>query len=103
MNNMKDFEIEDGAFTFLLGTLTETEQSVLKLCVGVGENKPLSLEEAGVALDLSLERVRQILARVLRKLRHPSRVLRLSKIAGVSLDDLDLYKNLCEEVFGAQN
>ena len=103
MSDIKDFEIEDGAFTFLLGTLTETEQSALKLCVGIGGNKPLSLAEVGVALDLSLESVRKILARVLRKLRHPSRVLRLSKIAGVSLDDLDWYKNLCEEVFWAQN
>ena len=103
MSEVKDFEVENGAFTFLFETLTETEQSVLKLCVGVGGNKPLSLEEAGSALDLSLESVRRILARVLRKLRHPSRVLRLSKIAGASLDDLDWYKNLCEEVWGTQN
>jgi RNA polymerase primary sigma factor len=103
---MEDFTMEtnetfaDKALACLLETLTGNEAAALRMRVGFGGDKPLSMEEVGVALELPLESVRRILAKTLKKLRHPTRAMLLSKTAGVSLDDLDWYKNLCEEVWG---
>lgn len=56
-----------------LGALTAREQSVLGLRFGLIDGQPRSLEEAGHTLHVTRERVRQIEAKALRKLRHPSR------------------------------
>ncbi|MBQ4348748.1 MAG: RNA polymerase sigma factor RpoD [Clostridia bacterium] len=68
------------AMTFLktkvnevLETLTPREAEVLRLRFGLGEGTPQTLEEVGKAFNVTRERIRQIEAKALRKLRHPSR------------------------------
>lgn len=57
----------------VLETLTPREQEVLILRFGLNNGKPKTLEEVGQVFDLTRERIRQIEAKALRKLRHPSR------------------------------
>ena len=71
---------EAAAFTLLkeqlvevLGTLTEREQKVLCLRFGLEDGRARTLEEVGKEFDVTRERIRQIEAKALRKLRHPSR------------------------------
>ena len=61
----------------VLGTLTEREQKVLKLRFGLEDGRARTLEEVGKQFDVTRERIRQIEAKALRKLRHPSRSKRL--------------------------
>ena len=72
------------AFTLLkeqleevLGTLTEREQKVLTLRFGLEDGRARTLEEAGKEFNVTRERIRQIEAKALRKLRHPSRSRKL--------------------------
>lgn len=72
------------AFTLLkeqlaevLGTLTEREQKVLRLRFGLDDGKARTLEEVGGVFEVTRERIRQIEAKALRKLRHPSRSRKL--------------------------
>ena len=72
------------AFTLLreqlgevLDTLTEREQKVLKLRFGLDDGRARTLEEVGKEFDVTRERIRQIEAKALRKLRHPSRSRKL--------------------------
>ena len=60
-----------------LSTLTEREQKVLRLRFGLDDGKPRTLEEVGREFDVTRERIRQIEAKALRKLRHPSRSKKL--------------------------
>ena len=76
------------AFTLLkeqleevLGTLTEREQKVLTLRFGLEDGRARTLEEVGKEFNVTRERIRQIEAKALRKLRHPSRS---RKIKGLS-------------------
>ena len=71
---------EAAAFTLLkeqltevLDTLTEREQKVLRLRFGLDDGRARTLEEVGKEFDVTRERIRQIEAKALRKLRHPSR------------------------------
>ena len=57
----------------VLATLTEREAKVLKLRFGLVDGKSRTLEEVGQQFDVTRERIRQIEAKALRKLRHPSR------------------------------
>ncbi len=57
----------------VLGTLTEREQKVLTLRFGLEDGKSRTLEEVGKEFNVTRERIRQIEAKALRKLRHPSR------------------------------
>lgn len=57
----------------LLDTLTEREQKVLILRFGLGDGRSRTLEEVGKEFNVTRERIRQIEAKALRKLRHPSR------------------------------
>jgi RNA polymerase sigma factor (sigma-70 family) len=57
----------------LLDSLTRRESKVLKLRFGIQGNSELTLDEVGKIMDLTKERVRQLEARALRKMRHPSR------------------------------
>ena len=104
--NMKHYSVQDGlsqknvhnfiqddnvpvpadaaAFTLLreqleevLGTLTEREQKVLKLRFGLEDGRARTLEEVGKEFKVTRERIRQIEAKALRKLRHPSRSRKL--------------------------
>lgn len=75
---------EVAAFTLLkeqlnevLGTLTEREQKVLKLRFGLEDGRARTLEEVGKVFNVTRERIRQIEAKALRKLRHPSRSRKL--------------------------
>ena len=75
---------EAAAFTLLreqldevLGTLTEREQKVLKLRFGLEDGRARTLEEVGKQFKVTRERIRQIEAKALRKLRHPSRSRKL--------------------------
>ena len=75
---------EAAAFTLLkeqlvdvLGTLTEREQKVLRLRFGLDDGRASTLEEVGKEFNVTRERIRQIEAKALRKLRHPSRSRKL--------------------------
>lgn len=75
---------EAAAFTLLkeqlvevLNTLTEREQKVLRLRFGLDDGRARTLEEVGKEFDVTRERIRQIEAKALRKLRHPSRSRKL--------------------------
>ena len=61
----------------VLDTLTEREQKVLKLRFGLEDGRARTLEEVGKEFDVTRERIRQIEAKSLRKLRHPSRSRKL--------------------------
>lgn len=60
-----------------LETLTEREQRVLRLRFGLDDGRPRTLEEVGKVFHVTRERIRQIEAKALRKLRHPSRSKKL--------------------------
>jgi RNA polymerase primary sigma factor len=61
----------------VLATLTPREERVLRMRFGIGEHSDHTLEEVGQDFDVTRERIRQIEAKALRKLRHPSRSKRL--------------------------
>lgn len=61
----------------VLDTLTEREQKVLKLRFGLEDGRARTLEEVGKEFEVTRERIRQIEAKALRKLRHPSRSKKL--------------------------
>ena len=56
-----------------LSSLTEREQNIIRKRFGLGEDAPHTLEDVGIELDVTRERVRQIEVKAIRKLRHPSR------------------------------
>ena len=91
-SHLSDFIEDDGsvapteavAFTMLkeqllgvLDTLTPREEKVLRLRYGLDDGRPRTLEEVGKEFNVTRERIRQIEAKALRKLRHPSRSKRL--------------------------
>ena len=61
----------------VLESLNEREQKVLKLRFGLEDGRARTLEEVGKEFDVTRERIRQIEAKALRKLRHPSRSKKL--------------------------
>ena len=61
----------------VLNTLTDREQKVLRLRFGMNDGRARTLEEVGKEFDVTRERIRQIEAKALRKLRHPSRSRKL--------------------------
>jgi RNA polymerase primary sigma factor len=61
----------------VLSTLTPREEKVIKMRLGIGEKTDYTLEEVGEVFGLTRERIRQIEAKALRKLKHPSRRKRL--------------------------
>ncbi len=91
-SHLSDFIEDEGstaptdavAFTMLkeqllgvLDTLTPREEKVLRLRYGLDDGRPRTLEEVGKEFNVTRERIRQIEAKALRKLRHPSRSKRL--------------------------
>jgi RNA polymerase primary sigma factor len=61
----------------VLSTLTPREEKVLRMRFGIGERSDHTLEEVGRDFQVTRERIRQIEAKALRKLRHPSRAKKL--------------------------
>ncbi len=71
------FELLKEQLEDVLHTLTDREEKVLRLRFGLDDGKPRTLEEVGKRFSVTRERIRQIEAKALRKLRHPSRSKRL--------------------------
>lgn len=71
----------------VLETLTERERKVLKLRFGMGDGYPRTLEEVGSIFNVTRERVRQIEAKALRKLRHPTRSRKLKNFLDLVLSE----------------
>ena len=67
MSNLRE------ATTRVLATLTPREERVLRMRFGIDMNTDHTLEEVGKQFDVTRERIRQIEAKALRKLRHPTR------------------------------
>ena len=72
-------EAESARVADVLETLTEREEKVLRMRFGIEDGCPRTLEEVGVEFKVTRERIRQIEAKALRKLRHP---LRSQKLQG---------------------
>jgi RNA polymerase primary sigma factor len=71
----------------VLATLTPREERVLRMRFGIGMNTDHTLEEVGQQFSVTRERIRQIEAKALRKLRHPSRSRRLRSFIDRKLDN----------------
>lgn len=71
----------------VLKTLTEREQKVLTLRFGIGDGYPRTLEEVGKIFSVTRERVRQIEAKALKKLRHPIRAKKLKNFLDMGLSE----------------
>ncbi|MBN1353311.1 MAG: RNA polymerase sigma factor RpoD [Candidatus Omnitrophica bacterium] len=69
----------------VLDTLTEREKKVLRLRFGIGDGYPRTLEEVGSIFNVTRERVRQIEAKALKKLRHPTRARKLKNFLSMGL------------------
>ncbi len=70
-----------GHMNDVLSTLSAREEQVLRMRFGIGEEKDHTLEEVGVVLKVTRERIRQIEAKALRKLRHPKRCQKLKSFS----------------------
>jgi len=71
----------------VLDTLTDREKQVLRLRFGIGDGYPRTLEEVGTIFHVTRERVRQIEAKALRKLRHPIRSKKLKNFLDLSYSE----------------
>ena len=71
----------------VLNTITEREEKVLRLRFGIGDGYSRTLEEVGQIFNVTRERVRQIEAKALRKLRHPTRSRKLKNFLDLKLSD----------------
>lgn len=71
------YDLLKGQIATVLDTLNDRERKVLELRFGLVDNKPRTLEQVGKEFGVTRERIRQIEAKALRKLRHPSRSQKL--------------------------
>jgi RNA polymerase primary sigma factor len=67
--------------SMILATLTPREETILRKRFGIGEKRTHTLEELGQEFGLTRERIRQIEAKALSKLRHPSRIKKIESLA----------------------
>ena len=82
----------------VLDTLTEREQKVLRLRFGMNDGRARTLEEVGKEFDVTRERIRQIEAKALRKLRHPSRSRKLRDYLDEEKRRLWNYQRDCRQL-----
>ena len=83
--NATAFSVFQERLDDVLSTLTEREEKVLRLRFGLGDGYPRTLEEVGSVFNVTRERVRQIEAKALRKMRHPTRARALKPFVDWSL------------------
>ena len=90
-NPIENAEIDDikEIINKILTTLTPREEKVIRLRFGLDGNTPKTLEETGEIFDATRERIRQIEAKALRKLRHPYRAKSLRDYIGDSHEDVE--------------
>ena len=89
------------AFDYIMEMLTPREEMVLKLRWGFYKNKCFTLDDVAQCLNVARERVRQIEAKALRKLRHPSRMARLTNgVAITSESSSEFYEKLIDGILG---
>ena len=87
------------ALSNALTTLKPREEKILKLRYGIDDNQPRTLEETAQEFNLTRERIRQIEAKALRKLRHPSRSKRLRPFLEPTIRlSEDLYENYISDL-----
>ena len=72
------------ATTKILSSLTAREERVLRMRFGIGMNSDHTLEEVGQQFSVTRERIRQIEAKALRKLKHPSRSKKLKSFLTIN-------------------
>ena len=84
--NATAFSVFQERLDEVLGSLTEREEKVLRLRFGLGDGYPRTLEEVGSVFNVTRERVRQIEAKALRKMRHPTRARELKAFVEWSLN-----------------
>jgi RNA polymerase primary sigma factor len=82
----------------VLKTLTWREEKVLRMRFGIGEKSDHTLEEVGQGFEVTRERIRQIEAKALRKLRHPSRSKQLKSFIDEKRQQLRQVEGLVHEV-----
>ena len=73
MECVEDIQLGESV-DYLLSTLKVKEENVLRMRFGIGIQESMTLEEVGVRLDVTRERIRQIEAKALRRLKHPARL-----------------------------
>ncbi|MCC6144826.1 MAG: RNA polymerase sigma factor RpoD [Candidatus Hydrogenedentes bacterium] len=83
--NATAFSVFQEKLDEVLGSLTEREEKVLRLRFGLGDGYPRTLEEVGSVFNVTRERVRQIEAKALRQMRHPTRARELKNFVDWSL------------------
>ena len=84
-SNVTAFSVFQQRLDEVLSSLTEREEKVLRLRFGLGDGYPRTLEEVGSVFNVTRERVRQIEAKALRKMRHPTRARELKSFVEWSL------------------
>ena len=72
----------------VLAMLTPRENEVIRRRYGLDDGKPKTLEEVGKEFNVTRERIRQIEAKALRKLRHPNRAKKLKDFIDVDYNDM---------------
>lgn len=85
--NAAAFSVVQEKLEKVLDTLTEREKRVLQLRFGLGDGYPRTLEEVGSVFNVTRERVRQIEAKALRKMRHPTRARLLRELIEWSMNN----------------
>ena len=84
------------AINNVLSTLTDREEQVLRLRFGLDDEEPKLLEEIGNVFNVTKERIRQIEAKALRKLRHPNRSNKIKEFLESDFSNVDKFKALKE-------